>query len=280
MIDTDTLSNTPRAEMMMATPGFAEFKGNYTQFIELSESDQANFLTHDIVNMTSTLFAALVNPEVVKDEVTYQRYLSQFEEFNSGRHIFSENIDIVKNMLGQVDGLDEGLLRNYFADQAQQRINQLQAFKRILPLMMNSVDFLHRPTSSNLEKLLSAKTDMQTILDLTMIDHKVVNNYPVDGPNAVILINLLNNAKKFGGRDVQLEMKQDSITISNPSNYPLPEKLFELGGKGGNGNRGYGLFLAQKLYAPMVGHNVTASSNLLPTGKYDVRFTLASNRSK
>lgn len=277
---TEDISSTPKAEAMIATPGYSEFKQNYSQFLSLAEVDQEDFLMHDVSNMTTTLFNTIVDGEMMGSLEVADKYGRLLKDYKAAGKRSSERLRIVSDAIGGLDQINEKQVLEFYADQGKMRLKQMRALKKIFPVLQSSVGFLDQPTSANLERLLSQKTDLQTILDVTMVDLPLNVNYPVDAPNAIILINLLNNAKKFGGEGIKIDMKKDEITISNPSRNPLPERLFELGGKGGNGNRGYGLFLAQKLYAPMIDHTVTATSDSLPSGKYNVSFALRSNGPK
>ncbi len=131
------------------------------------------------------------------------------------------------------------------------------AATRVLPVMIESAKFLVKPTSKCLDLLNIAKVSLKDIA--LLVDRSIeCPDIEVSGTDAVILLNLLNNATKFNGGNSPEVVVNDAgvVQVTNYYEKPLLNRAFEMGvTEDTRRGHGFGLAIA-KLYADITGKRI------------------------
>lgn len=279
-----------------------DFDQLYQQIKALSPEDKANFLVHDIGNMSGTIQMIPVRacPEMAN------KVLSDFSvvarEFNAKRPEVEKGIpeelrnpnSLGVNALPIVDlYVNKGKecvkeTIQAFSDSndkiSQLKIKQLEALAKHLDITRASVVFMQDPSELHFKVMDILHTDLRSMASLFVKD---INNpkslemlaqipeHDLTGPEAVIIFNIMHNAQRHEVRGTQttigLTAKGDPF-VANESVTPLPEKN-ALKEPGENGHSGFGVYISRMLAAKK-GLTINSKQELLPNGNYLINVSL------
>jgi len=252
---------------------------------KLKGSERNQFLLHDSRLMFTRLSATL----------GYARGIPIIEEFkqaitiNEGQIASAANILKIANQIGLEEFTNaaqraESTVNTEFADIVRFEGKMWPLTKKFLSPLIYSLKFLDKPNSTDLQNLARQQIKLSELAEyfgagLTGPDREL------DGMEFITFFNLLRNAKDFevnfaqtvengGPNRLSIASSEQGISIQNRSQTDLPDpnRLFQLGGKGGSNlsNKGYGLFIA-KLYSKIKGDTLEATSLPIDSG-YAISF--------
>lgn len=281
--------------------GYDEFKKNYilVDSLKATQHDSVQgpvnfhaFVMHDMKNIPTLAISPFTTNKSNACNAQLAGLMQEFSNVQKEKNIVAE-----LRLLDEMTKIEPGSTQGVFPIETEldyYRRNVI--FHRLFPTMHTSARFLMEPNSNDYAQLMDTKVKVSDILSYEfprLADGMRGRSPTLNGFESTILFNFLKNAKEHGlnrGSDqsqISFTLNKDGFTVENFSNTNIPDQdhLFQLGGKGEHGGTGIGMFTAAKLYAPLIGAEVVAKSELVKPGnleskdasewpKYKIQFTL------
>ncbi len=200
---------------------------------------------------------------------------------NAFQGIFGSMEDLVRQVqtiLDKTEVSTDNELYRFYEDQRRHALG----VSRFLPVLSRSFAFLLHQDNDSFQALMNQKVNFGTVVRFGSKStyREPVEDVELDGVQAIILYNLINNARKYGIKSqMHIAQEEKGISVRNESLNPLPADPFALGERGKAGESqiegsGCGLFIS-KLYADLAGYSLSGRSEPQPgTGQHAISFSL------
>lgn len=259
------MAEVPIGEQILTrqVPGWNTFERNFQKAAELPPSAKLTFVTHDLRNATGPFLSAFKwyyqrkSPESLKADAAKPKQAESASELLA---TIEKALGLTyDSSLTSKDPEMGAYYQTYFD-------TKLPHLRKAFPILKASTLFLENPTREKAEELLKMRIDMKTIVNLAVNEASCSTDAKLNGPEAIIAFNLLNNAQRYGSKDsvyAGIDDKTNSVAeIRNHAAHALPPHPFVLGEKGTNSvGFGAGLYIAKHLYAPLAQAQVRAFDN-------------------
>ncbi len=282
MLSQEGPNQTPPTEHYVPfPPGYLSFLKNYQQVRQLSPAARGNLILHDLSdNFTTPLVGIVTYYDSVRKNTFFNKIVPDDNRLPMQKiTYFEEMLKLDFNSLTS----DNPGFDTYAKDVIDKKLKPLYA---CFPLLKASITFLESPTPEKLAVLQETEVRASDLLSLNGIQPDSFTDFSVQGPKAVMLLNLLSNAKRHASDPNSIRISQESgtITVSNLSDHQIDtEQIFKLGTEkekseqiSNTSNTGYGLFIAQHLYGPLANASIEASSKPKEDSIHEVTFSITS----
>lgn len=251
----------------------------YAPVALLDDTQRQAFLLHDYRNaLTPNLLRFQIytpaTHEQLKPIFEHNERLSAATGFDS---------DILNSLIGDIDALPivtgDSSRPGYNKVKSDSELLTLRIFKRILPALSASVQFLEHPSAFHLSCLMLPTVTANELGHLFNARvHTRLTSYYLRGIDLIPIFNLLHNASRHhqlwqmehhdtGSQNQSIELhipEPGAFIVVNRSLHELPKdrNILQPGIQGTGGSKGYGLTIAN-LYVIIAGSMLERESHLI-----------------
>lgn len=248
--------------------GNDRFWRTYEPTFYLRGESRKDFLYHDVNNLFSAFFMRLrlftdADPDAVDELIQAAGDLSHCE-VDDGRIL--DRLDRLDRSMWQIpttfdmDFVQNRIREHSFDWEPERLIRKVMLFQAIYPTLISSIKFLATPNYRDLTHLLMPTLSLRDLAEYFDAKvHAVTPDEPITGVELIPILNLIQNARKFHTmweKNHETDQCTDIIisgnshlhvyAVTNRSSTPLPPNgaAVKLGERGSDGNKGYGLAIA------------------------------------
>lgn len=210
-------------------------------------ADIANLLTHDVKNVLSKqrMVTELAGYSLSQVDDTLNLHAKIEALFNRFDSLWSNTLQNLPQLVEQLPHLILELKKIMVTMKVHPKFSSLRvtspevaelfdqyfasilSFKRVLPIFLDEMRFLDKPSEQAYQKMAAHRVPLQEVIKL--VTGKVPQNTPeieIHGGEAVALFNALFNAQthRTKGTDVHVSLVDNTVVITNRSNNSLKDK--------------------------------------------------------